>query len=66
MVVFNVMGHGESSAREARAKILVYISLSLSLYIYIYTQTQLFRISILERFWRDSGEVLERDLRDEK
>ena len=25
MVVFNVMGHGESSAREARAKILVYI-----------------------------------------
>ena len=24
--------------------------------IYIYTQTQLFRISILERFWRSSGE----------
>ena len=25
MVVFNVMGHGESSAREAREKTLVYI-----------------------------------------
>ena len=36
------------------------------IYIYIYTQTQLFRISILERFWRGSGEVLERDLGDQK
>ena len=28
----------------------------------MYTQSQLFRIPILERFWRGSGEVLERDL----
>ena len=27
-----------------------------AIYIYIYTQTQLFRIPILERFWRGSGE----------
>ena len=33
-----------------------------AIYIYIYTQTQLFEVSILERFWRGSGEVLERDL----
>ena len=30
--------------------------LAFHIYIYIYTQTQLFRISILERFWRGSGE----------
>ena len=31
-----------------------------AIYIYIYMQTQLFRTSILERFWRGSGEVPER------
>jgi len=36
------------------------------IYIYIYTQTQLFRTSILKRFWRGSGEVLERNFREQK
>ena len=36
MVVLNVMCHGESSAREARAKILVYIYIYIQLYIYTY------------------------------
>ena len=35
-------------------------------HIYIYTKTQLFRISILERFWRGLGEVLERDFYQKK
>ena len=53
MVVLNVMCHGESSAREARAKILVYIyihKLSLvyiGVYIYIYM--------CIEPLWNHAG-----------
>ena len=36
MVVLNVMCHGESSAREARAKILVYIYIYIYIYIWTY------------------------------
>ena len=36
MIVLSVMCHGESSAREARAKILVYI------YVYIWVQIYVF------------------------
>ena len=35
MVVLNVMWHGESSAREARAKILVYIYIYIVVYVYM-------------------------------
>ena len=36
------------------------------IYIYIHTQTQLFEVSISGGFWRGFGEVLERDLGDQK
>ena len=36
------------------------------IHIYIYTESQLLRISILERFWRGFGEVLERDFGEQK
>ena len=40
--------------------------LQIYIYIYIHTKTQLFRISILDLFWRGFGEVLKRDFGEEK